>query len=75
MFLYHVKGDFIVDLKERKKNELFETAKELYYNKQLSIEELAEQYTKSIRTFFRWLRKIDAKFSPVPHKIKPQQKR
>ncbi len=42
--------------KRRKKIEFCKKVKKLNYNKGLSIEILAEQYGKSKRTIYRWLK-------------------
>lgn len=42
-------------MKKSMKKSLYEEARELRYNKNLSIEELASHYGKSERTIYRWL--------------------
>ena len=44
-------------LKEKKKKELYEEVRELYHNRGLTIEKLAEYYSISGRTVYRWLRR------------------
>jgi len=44
-------------MKKNKKEELYKEVKELRYNKDLSIKELAQYYGKSERTIYRWLQK------------------
>ena len=44
-------------MKKNKKEELYKEVKELRYNKDLSIKELAQYYRKSERTIYRWLQK------------------
>ncbi|MFO8019877.1 MAG: helix-turn-helix domain-containing protein [Promethearchaeia archaeon] len=44
-------------MKSKKKDNKYEEVKELRYNKQMSIEELAQHFGKSKRTIYRWLQK------------------
>lgn len=45
-----------MNLKEKRKTELYEEVRELHYNKEFTIEYLAKRYRKSIRTIYRWLK-------------------
>lgn len=45
-----------MNLKEKKKKELEELVRELRFNKELSIKDLASRFRKSERTIYRWLR-------------------
>ncbi|MHA1337075.1 MAG: hypothetical protein ACTSPW_15270 [Promethearchaeota archaeon] len=42
-------------MNNKRKEELYEEVRELYYNNVLSIEDLALRYGKSERTIYRWL--------------------
>jgi transposase InsO family protein len=44
-------------LNEKKKKELYEEVRELYHNRGLAIEKLAERYSISCRTVYRWLQR------------------
>ncbi|MGV9203889.1 MAG: helix-turn-helix domain-containing protein [Promethearchaeia archaeon] len=44
-------------MKSKKKDNKYEEVKELRYNKQMSIEELAQYFGTSKRTIYRWLQK------------------
>jgi transposase InsO family protein len=45
-----------MNLKEKKKKELYEEVRELYYNKGLSIQDLGALHGKTTRTIYRWLK-------------------
>ncbi|MGQ4876101.1 MAG: DDE-type integrase/transposase/recombinase [Promethearchaeia archaeon] len=75
MLNYKLEVQFSIDLKEKKKVELYELVKELYFNSGLSIKELSIQFGRSERTIYRWLEKCRAKGSPVSHEIKKKQNR
>ena len=62
-------------MKNKKNERLREEARELYYNKGLSIEELANRYGKSERTIYRWLSCNPEKNSLVSHKSKRKNNR
>jgi transposase InsO family protein len=49
--------------------------RELYYNKGLTKEELADRFGKHIRTIYRWLSHPSKENSPVSHKVKPHHNR
>ncbi|MHA1272634.1 MAG: helix-turn-helix domain-containing protein [Promethearchaeota archaeon] len=42
-------------MNNKRKEELYEEVRELYYNNVLSIKDLALRYGKSERTIYRWL--------------------
>ncbi len=44
-----------MDMKEKKKRELYELVRELHYNKGFSIKALANRFKKTERTIYRWL--------------------
>jgi len=46
-----------MDMKEKKKKELYELMRELYYNKGLSAKTLAIRFGKSERTIYRWFKR------------------
>ncbi|MHA1284447.1 MAG: helix-turn-helix domain-containing protein [Promethearchaeota archaeon] len=46
-------------MKKSEKESIYEEARELRYNKGLSIKELALHYGKSERTIYRWLKSIN----------------
>lgn len=60
-----------MNLKEKKKRELYEEVRELYYNKGLSIQAIGDRYRKSVRTVYRWLKKArqeGTEKKPLPRK-------
>ncbi|MHA1293706.1 MAG: helix-turn-helix domain-containing protein [Promethearchaeota archaeon] len=54
---YSMKRKTSMNLKEKKKKELYELVREMYYNKGLSIKALAEKTGKSERTIYRWIKR------------------
>ena len=46
-----------MNLSKKRKEELYEEVRELYYNEELSIGQLAERYNISERTVYRWLQR------------------
>ena len=62
-------------MKDRKKKESCKKVKEMYYNQELSIEDIAIELRKSKRTIYRWLNLANREFSPVSHKSKKKYKR
>ena len=64
-------------MKSKKKDNKYEEVKELRYNKQMSIEELAQHFGKSKRTIYRWLQKArqDTDSEKAPSKAKYRRKR
>ncbi len=65
-----MKGEFIIVRKDKKKKELREKVKEMYYNQGLSIEEIAIHMKKSKRTIYRWLNFVNQEVSLVSQKPK-----
>lgn len=61
--------------KDKEKKELYETVRELHYNKGLTKEELADRFGKHIRTIYRWLNHPSKENSPVSHKVKSHHNR
>ncbi|KKL09013.1 hypothetical protein LCGC14_2570110, partial [marine sediment metagenome] len=70
MLNYSIKGELIIKMKKSKKKELHEKLREIYYNQGLSIENIAIQVNKHIRTIYRWLNIANQEFSTVSHKSK-----
>ena len=64
-------------MKFEKKEINREEARELYYNKKLSIKELARHYGKSERTIYRWINVLGPKSLPdqIPLKRKYERPR
>jgi len=48
-----------MNLKEKKKLEFYKEVRELYYNRELSVRELADRYRKTERTIYRWLKQAN----------------
>jgi len=70
-----MKGELIIVRKNKKKKELHERTKEMYYNLGLSIEDIAIELKKSERTIYRWLNLANQEFSSVSHKSKKKSGR
>jgi len=62
-------------MKDRKKKELCKKVKEMYYNQELSIEDIAIALKKSKRTIYRWLNLANWEFSLVSHNSKKKYNR
>lgn len=75
MLNYSIRGEFIIVKNDRKKKELYENVREMYYNQGLSIEDVAIELKKSTRTIYRWLNLANSEFSPVSHKSKKKYSR
>jgi len=56
-------------IKEKEKKELYEKARDLYYNKELSINEIADILRKSERTVYRWIQRSNQEDLLVSHKM------
>ena len=50
-----MRSELIIVRKDKKKKELPERAREMYYNQGRSIEDIANELYKSERTIYRWL--------------------
>ena len=70
MLNYSMKGEYIIVMKDRKKQELYEKIREMYYNQGVSIREIAAQANKHVRTIYRWLKRANQEESIVCHKSK-----
>ncbi|MHA1492259.1 MAG: DDE-type integrase/transposase/recombinase [Promethearchaeota archaeon] len=57
-------------MKNSKKKELYMKIREMYYNQGLTIEKIAIQMNKHVRTIYRWLNLANQEFSLVSHKPK-----
>ncbi|MBA7666024.1 hypothetical protein ES703_74099 [subsurface metagenome] len=68
-------GELTIVKKTQKKKELHERAKEMYYNQGRSIEDIANELSKSERTIYRWLGLANQELSPVSHKSKKKSGR
>lgn len=68
-------GELTIVRKNQKKKELHERAKEMYYNQGRSIEDIANELSKSERTIYRWLGLANQELSPVSHKSKKKSGR
>lgn len=68
-------GELIILKKNQKKKELHQGAKEMYYNQGRSIEDIADELSKSKRTIYRWLCLVSQELSPVSHKSKKKSGR
>ncbi|MBD3214823.1 MAG: hypothetical protein GF311_19585 [Candidatus Lokiarchaeota archaeon] len=62
-------------MRKNKNEEFYKEVKELRYNKDLSIKELAQYYGKSERTIYRWLQKGREQSSNRPEPSKKQRTR
>lgn len=58
----------MIKVKEKEKKELHEKARDLYYNAELSISEIADILRKSERTMYRWIQQSNQSDSLVSHK-------
>ena len=70
MLTYSMKGELIIVNVRKKKNELCERAREMYYNLGHSIEEIAIKLNRSKRTIYRCLNLSNKENSIVSHKSK-----
>lgn len=50
-----------MNLKEKKKLDFYKEVRELYYNREFSISDLADRYRKTERTIYRWLQQANQK--------------
>lgn len=57
-------------MKDRKKKELNEKIREMYYNQGVSIREIANQVNKHVKTIYRWLKRANQENSVISHKSK-----
>lgn len=57
MLIHSIKWKILMNLKDKRKKEKYELVKELHFNKELSIKELAERFGRSERTIYRWIKK------------------
>lgn len=64
-----------MNLKEKKKKEIYELVRELYYNKGLSIKVLAERIGKSERTIYRWIKRGNQAKNGKNQKIRKKYRR
>lgn len=64
-----------MNLKEKKKKELYEGVRELYYNKGLSAQALGDRYGRTSRTIYRWLKKARQEESETIPTVRKKSKR
>jgi len=62
-------------MKEKKKKELYELMRELYYNKGLSAKILAIRFGKSEITIYRWLKRVHQVKTPGNRKARKRYRR
>jgi transposase InsO family protein len=70
-----MRGEGIILRIDKKKNELCERAREMYYNLGRSMEEIAIELNRSKRTIYRYLNLSNIESSPVSHKSKKKSGR
>lgn len=70
-----MKGELIILEKDKKKSELRERAREMYYNLGWSIEDIAIELDRSKRTIYRCLNLLNNERAPVSHKSKKKSGR
>jgi len=75
MLNYSIKGELIIVRIDKKKNELYERAREMYYNLGRSIEDIAIELNRSKRTIYRCLNLSNKENSLVSHKSKKKMGR
>ncbi|MBA7507930.1 putative protein YagA [subsurface metagenome] len=59
-----------MNVKDKEKKERYDILRELYYNKGLSIKDLANYYRRSERTIYRWIKFVNQENSLVSHNSK-----
>jgi len=75
MLNYSMRGELIIVRKDKKKKELLERAREMYYNQGRSIEDIAIELNKSKRTIYRWLNLANQEVSLDSHQSKKKSGR
>ncbi|MGV9141794.1 MAG: DDE-type integrase/transposase/recombinase [Promethearchaeota archaeon] len=74
MLNYSIEGECEIVLIKNDKHALHERVKEMYYNQELSIEDIALEMNKSTRTIYRWLNLSGQENLPVSQKAKKKKR-